>query len=100
MDEQTKGYQPTEEEHNAEFNRMLEALQNDEKINPGKTILKIRRTYIDPLGTVTACIDCGALISGGVTRCVYCVDRKFPDSRWRRMKKRFRWLFGSIVGWG
>lgn len=61
---------------------------------------KIRRTYIEPFGTVTACVDCGCLISGGVTRCVYCVDRKFPDTRWRRFKKRMRWLLGSVVGWG
>ena len=34
----------------------------------------IRETFIKGLGTVRACIDCGVLVSGGPTRCNYCVS--------------------------
>jgi len=33
--------------------------------------------FIDGLGTVRACSDCGVLVVGGVTRCNRCVDRKY-----------------------
>ena len=61
---------------------------------------EIRETFIQGIGTVRACVDCGCLISGGPTRCVCCVDRQYPNTRWGRIKKRVRWLSGIVVGWG
>jgi hypothetical protein len=40
-----------------------------------KNILGVAEAAIGPWPTVRACIDCGALIAGGPTRCGYCVDK-------------------------
>lgn len=35
--------------------------------------------FAPPFGTVRACLDCGALIAGGPSRCVHCVDKAAPS---------------------
>ena len=55
------------------YTRQLEEMEEDptcgmDDPNP------IRETFIKGLGTVRACIDCGVLVSGGPTRCNYCVS--------------------------
>lgn len=35
--------------------------------------------HIGPWTTVRACIDCGVLITGGPTRCLYCVSKLQGD---------------------
>lgn len=34
--------------------------------------------YIDGIGTVRACIDCGVLVAGGPTRCMDCAQKVGP----------------------
>ena len=34
--------------------------------------------FIDGIGTVRACLDCGVLVAGGVTRCMACAQKIGP----------------------
>jgi hypothetical protein len=34
--------------------------------------------WLDGIGTVRACIDCGVLVAGGPTRCVTCTYNRVP----------------------
>lgn len=43
--------------------------------------------------TIRACIDCGALIAGGPTRCLYCGERRPPSLPWWR--RLWAWVKGA-----
>ena len=44
-------------------------------------------TFVDGVGTVRECKDCGALIAGGPVRCIRCAKEGAPDGKvwWRRL---------------
>lgn len=44
--------------------------------------------HVGPWTTVRSCLDCGALITGGPTRCVYCADSVVESVR--QLKKELR----------
>jgi len=45
-------------------------------------------TFVSGIGTVRECIDCGALIAGGPTRCIRCAETGAP----KRGKNSAVWL--------
>ncbi len=55
---------------------------------------QIVETYIEGLGTVRQCIDCGCLVSGGPTRCAWCAELS-AKSMWK--KKIIKWLIGLKI---
>lgn len=60
------------------------------------------RDYLVGLGTVRACIDCGALVAGGPTRCVRCAvtgppRSTPPPSRLRRIGDSSAWIFALLL---
>ena len=44
---------------------------------PGK--FGSRLGWLDGIGTVRACLDCGVLVAGGLTRCMNCAQRVGPE---------------------
>lgn len=51
----------------------------------------MNEAFILGLGTVRECLDCGALIAGGPTRCIRCAKEGPPQSRrYSRIAEVFR----------
>ena len=51
-------------------------------------------TYVEGIGTVRNCLDCGCLIAGGPTRCVRCAKEGRPrERRGHLFVSRLRWSF-------
>jgi hypothetical protein len=46
-------------------------------------------TFVPGIGTVRECIDCGALIAGGPTRCIRCAKEGPPKERITRNLSEF-----------
>ena len=44
--------------------------------------MEVGEAYIEGLGTVRACLDCGCLVLGGPTRCAACADKAPPYQTW------------------
>lgn len=45
---------------------------------PGKSGPRPGTGWLDGIGTVRACIDCGVLVAGGPTRCIPCAQQVGP----------------------
>ena len=52
-------------------------------------------TYVEGIGTVRECLDCGCLVAGGPTRCIHCAN--ISSRWWRRMLSRL--IFGKPFVW-
>lgn len=52
----------------------------------------MNETYIEDLGTVRECLECGNLVVGGPTRCVRCAN-EVTVTGWRR------WVVGLLGIW-